>query len=243
MAQGAASPGTRKITSLALLRCTNRPERKALKLGFGRVAGLDEAGRGCLFGPVYAGAVILNPDRPIRGLRDSKQLAPERRQELAEKIRASALAWAVAWADNTEIDRLNIYQASRLAMRRALDGLSPSPDYLLVDALRLDTTIAQKALIHGDALSRSIAAASILAKVARDESMLDWDRLYPQYGFLHHKGYGTPEHLHALARRIPRHQIQVAAWADVVSGAEPGFLGLGGHGLSSRPEPRPRPGS
>ncbi|MBK5292679.1 MAG: ribonuclease HII [Acidobacteriia bacterium] len=198
MAQGAASSGARKSDRHAL-QCTNRPERQAYKMGFCRVAGLDEAGRGCLFGPVYAGAVILNPARPIRGLRDSKQLTAVERQVLAGKIRETALAWSVAWADNGEIDRLNIYQASRLAMKRALEGLSPRPDYLLVDALSLDTTIQQKSLIHGDALSRSIAAASILAKVDRDESMRDWDRMYPQYGFLHHKGYCTREHLRALA--------------------------------------------
>jgi len=186
-----------------LLRCTSRFERKAHTLGFRLVAGLDEAGRGCLFGPVYAAAVILNPARPIRGLRDSKILDAEERVRLAALIRERAVAWAVAAADNTEIDRINIYQASRLAMKRALEQLSPQPDYLLVDALTLETSIAQRALIHGDALSRSIAAASILAKVERDESMRDWDRQYPDYGFLRHKGYSTPEHMQALARLGP----------------------------------------
>lgn len=184
-------------------RCSSRLERAAHARGYARVAGLDEAGRGCLFGPVYAAAVILDPARPIRGLRDSKQLEPEVRQELAGVIRERAIGWAVAWADNREIDRLNIYQASRLAMRRALEALPVEPDYLLVDALRLDTAIPQRGLIDGDALCRSIAAASILAKVDRDSSMAEWDHLYPEYGFLAHKGYSTPQHLKALAEHGP----------------------------------------
>jgi ribonuclease HII len=167
------------------------------------VAGLDEAGRGCLFGPVYAAAVILDATRPVRGLRDSKILDAEQRLRLASLIRERAVAWSVASADNQEIDRINIYQASRLAMKRALDQLSPQPDYLLVDALTLETPIAQRAIIHGDALSRSIAAASILAKVERDQSMQEWDRRYPGYGFIRHKGYSTPEHIEALARLGP----------------------------------------
>lgn len=185
------------------MRCTNRLEKQAATQGFCRIAGLDEAGRGCLFGPVVASAVILDPARPIRGLNDSKQLAADVRESLALKIRETALAWSIGAADNKEIDRINIYQASRLAMGRALVKLQPPPDYLLVDALKLDTPIDQQSVIHGDALSRSIAAASILAKVERDRTMEEWDRLYPEYGFLRHKGYATPEHMEALEKFGP----------------------------------------
>jgi ribonuclease HII len=184
-------------------RCSSRFERHARRNGFRLVAGLDEAGRGSLFGPVFAAAVVLDPADPIRGLNDSKLLDPETRDTLADRIRRRALGWAVASVDAAEIDRINIYQASRLAMRRALDGLSPCPDFLLVDALSLETTIAQRALIHGDALSHSIAAASILAKVHRDACMCEWDRVYPEYGLASNKGYSTPEHLGALARHGP----------------------------------------
>jgi ribonuclease HII len=179
-------------------RCSTRYERQARAGGFARIAGLDEAGRGCLFGPVSAAAVILNPDRPIRGLEDSKQLTASERERAYERILAKCVAWASAEASATEIDRLNIYQAARLAMRRALEKLVPPPDFLLVDALMVESALPQRALIHGDALSRSIAAASIVAKVERDRSMADWDARYPEYGFLRHKGYGTPEHLKAL---------------------------------------------
>lgn len=163
-----------------------------------RIAGLDEAGRGSLFGPVVASVVILNPKRRIVGLDDSKKLPPERRRELAERIRDHALAWATAEIDASRIDAWNIYQASRQAMVAAISHLEPLPDYLLLDAIELDLPIEQKALIHGDARSVSIAAASILAKVERDRRMEEFDQLYPQYGFAQHKGYGTPEHLEAL---------------------------------------------
>lgn len=136
----------------ARFRCASRFERDARGLGFRRVAGLDEAGRGSLFGPVFAAAVILSPERPIRGLNDSKLLEPERREELAVLIEERAVTWAVASADAGEIDRINIYQASRLAMRRAVEQLSEPADFLLVDALKLDLPMPQRALIHGDAL-------------------------------------------------------------------------------------------
>lgn len=184
-------------------RPTSRYERHARALGYLRVAGVDEAGRGPLFGPVYAAAVILVPGGAPRGLRDSKVLTAERRETLAALVKERAMAWAVASADAAEIDRINIYQASRLAMRRAVEALSPSADYLLIDAVSLDLALPQKAIIHGDALSPSIAAASILAKVARDAVMAGYDRLYPGYGFAHHKGYPTPEHLQALERLGP----------------------------------------
>lgn len=193
-------------------RCGGYFEAAARARGYARIAGLDEAGRGCLFGPVYAAVVILGPDCPIRGLRDSKELDPARREALAAEIRERAEAWAVAWVEAAEIDRINIYQASRLAMRRALARLDPAPDYLLVDALELETAIPQKAIVHGDARCRSIAAASILAKVERDRAMLAWDRIYPEYGLCRNKGYASPEHLEALRRHgpTPQHRASFA---------------------------------
>jgi ribonuclease HII len=183
--------------------CSSRFERAARKLGWTRIAGLDEAGRGALFGPVVAAAVILNSKRRIVGLDDSKKLTAERRDELALRIREHALAWAVAEIDASRIDAWNIYQASRQAMTAALAQLSIVPDYLLIDALQLDVLIEQKSLIKGDARSVSIAAASILAKTHRDARMLEWDAVYPGYGLAHHKGYSTPEHLEALRRLGP----------------------------------------
>src|SRR6202007_375072 len=144
--------------------CSSRYERAARKLGWTRIAGLDEAGRGALFGPVVAAAVILNPKRRIVGLGDSQQVAPEPRTQLAERIRHHALAWAVAEVAAQRIDAWNIYQASRQAMTAALQQLTVSPDYLLIDAMELDVLIQQKSLVKGDARSVSIAAASILAK-------------------------------------------------------------------------------
>jgi ribonuclease HII len=162
------------------------------------VAGVDEVGRGSLFGPVFAAAVILDVDRAIRGLRDSKQLDAERREVLAVRIRERAISWAVGAADVFEIDHLNILQASRLAMRRAVEKLRPAPDYLLVDAVTVDGGIPQRGIIHGDARSQSIAAASILAKVERDACMSRWHEVFPRYGFDTNKGYHTPEHIKAL---------------------------------------------
>jgi ribonuclease HII len=178
--------------------CSSRFERAARKLGWTRIAGLDEAGRGALFGPVVAGAVILNPKRRIVGLDDSKRLLPERRTELAARIREHAIAWAVAEIDAQRIDAWNIYQASRQAMTAALDGLAVQPDYLLLDAMVLDVIIEQKSLVKGDMRSISIAAASILAKTYRDQRMREWDTIYPNYGLGQHKGYATQEHLEAL---------------------------------------------
>ncbi len=160
-------------------------------------------GRGALFGPVFAAAVILSPDRPIRGLRDSKLLDAERREVLAVRIRERAVAWSVAAADAFEIDRINILQASRLAMKRAIERLNPAADYLLVDAVTVDLPLSQRALIHGDALSQCIAAASILAKVTRDACMREWDLVFPHYGLKNHKGYSTDEHWKALETHGP----------------------------------------
>ena len=178
--------------------CSSRYERAARKLGWTRIAGLDEAGRGALFGPVVAAAVILNPKRRIVGLDDSKKLTPERRAELAPRIREYALAWGVAEIDAQRIDAWNIYQASLQAMIAALQQLPIQPDYLLLDAVQLDVLMEQKSIIKGDAKSVSIAAASILAKTHRDARMAEWDAVYPQYGLAQHKGYATAEHLEAL---------------------------------------------
>jgi len=181
------------------LRCTGRFEKLARQQGYTRIAGVDEAGRGSLFGGVFAAAVILDPACPVSGLRDSKQLTAHRREALASQIRKCALAWAVAQADAAEIDHLNILEASRLAMRRAVEQLDPPPDYLLVDALRVELDLPQLALIKGDVRCQSVAAASILAKVERDHCMREWDQIYPQYGLARHKGYPTAGHLEALA--------------------------------------------
>jgi ribonuclease HII len=183
--------------------CSSRFERAARQLGWMRIAGLDEAGRGALFGPVVAAAVILNPKRRIVGLDDSKKILPDRRTELAARIREHALSWAVAEIDAQRIDAWNIYQASRQAMTAALQQLSIQPDYLLIDAMQLDVLIEQKSLIKGDARSVSIAAASILAKTHRDACMEKWDAIYPQYGLARHKGYATPDHLEALRKHGP----------------------------------------
>ena len=162
-------------------------------------AGVDEAGRGPLAGPVAAAAVILDPNRPIAGLKDSKQLTPTQREALAEEIRTRSLAWAVAWADHEEIDHLNILQASLLAMVRAVAALAPQPARVLVDGNRCPAVPQPvRAIVKGDATVAAISAASILAKVERDAAMCRLDALYPGYGFAVHKGYPTAVHLAAL---------------------------------------------
>src|SRR6478672_4716197 len=176
------------------IRCEATLERELRARGFQAVAGVDEVGRGALFGPVVAAAVILDPERPVRGLNDSKQLDAERREVLAERIRERAVAWSVAAVDAATIDSINIYQASRLAMRVAVSRLKPGPDFLLVDAVAIDLTLPQRGLIHGDARCHAIAAASIIAKVYRDACMKAWDAVFPEYGLAMHKGYATPEH-------------------------------------------------
>ena len=187
----------------AKLRCEGTLERELRTRGFCHIAGADEVGRGSLFGAVFAGAVILSPERPIRGLNDSKQLEPERREVLAGRIRERALAWSVAAVDAAMIDRINIYQASRLAMKLAIERLAPAADFLLIDAVPLDMAIPQRPLIHGDARCHAIAAASIIAKVERDACMRVWDEIYPQYGLASHKGYNAPEHIRALEKYGP----------------------------------------
>ncbi len=197
------SPAAAKLRMLKRLHCGLKYEKEAWDTGARLVAGVDEVGRGSLFGCVVAAAVILNPDVPIRGLRDSKLLLAERREVLAERIRERALAWAVAAVDAARIDQINIYQASRVAMREAICKLQIIPDYLLVDAVRLDCDQPQRAIIHGDALSASIAAASILAKVERDSIIRQWDPVFPAYGLASNKGYSTPRHLAALREHGP----------------------------------------
>jgi len=161
--------------------------------------GVDEAGRGPLAGPVYAAAVILDPARPVAGLADSKTLTPRQRETLALEVRLRAVAWAVASASVEEIDTLNILQASLLAMRRAVEQLAVTPQLVLVDGLhRPRLTIPVRAIVKGDATVAEIAAASILAKVARDTEMLALHQQHPQYGFDRHKGYPTSAHLAAL---------------------------------------------
>ena len=197
------SPSALKLRLLKRLRCTLRYEKKAWSSGATMVAGVDEVGRGSLFGPVVAAAVILDPSYRIRGLRDSKLLLAERREVLARRIREHALAWAFAAVDAARIDQINIYHASRVAMREAVSLLAPAADHLLIDAMRIDYELPQQPIIHGDALSASIAAASILAKVERDSIIRQWDPVFPEYGLASNKGYSTPRHLAALREHGP----------------------------------------
>ncbi len=172
--------------------------------GFRLIAGLDEAGRGPLAGPVVAAAVILPRGCSFKGLRDSKLLTESQREKLYDDIATRALGWSVGLATEKEIDRLNILGATRVAFSRAIEGLSPQPDFLLLDAMRLTRVpIPQRAIVKGDRLSVSIAAASVMAKVSRDRLMLEYHERYPQYQFHIHKGYPTPEHLKRLAHFGP----------------------------------------
>ena len=176
-------------------------ENAIRRMGFNYVAGVDEVGRGCLAGPVVAGAVILDPDRYIPRICDSKTVTALERTELYDRITKIAVAWAVAGAEPVEIDTINIYQASLKAMSRAVLALVPLPDFVLVDAFRVpDLPMAQRAVIHGDVRCTAIAAASIVAKVTRDRMMLELHSRDPRYGFDRHKGYATADHLEAVSR-------------------------------------------
>ena len=197
------SASAAKLRLLKKLRCTLKFEKLAWAAGAALVAGVDEVGRGSLFGPVVAAAVILDPACRIRGLRDSKLIPAERREQLALQVRQHSVAWAVAAVDSARIDQINIYQASRLAMLHAVRQLAPAASYLLVDAVKLDCELPQQAIIHGDALSASIAAASIIAKVERDRMISAWDPVFPMYGLASNKGYCTPHHLAALREHGP----------------------------------------
>lgn len=175
-------------------------ERAALEEGFTVVCGADEAGRGPLAGPVCAAAVILPPDTVIDGVNDSKKLSPAKREALFDKICAEALSYGIAWASVEEIEQINILNAAMLAMKRAIEMLDPAPQLALIDGNKTPSGLRCEArpIIKGDALSASIAAASILAKVSRDRLLIEFDREYPQYGFAQHKGYGTQQHIDAL---------------------------------------------
>lgn len=181
-----------------------RYERAAWRSGRTRVAGVDEAGRGPLAGPVVAAAVILNAAEPVRDLDDSKLLTPTERETLFAQIRDRALSVETGIVGPETIDRVNILEATRLAMQEALAKVAPLPDLVLIDALHLAVlTCPQRALVRGDRRSASVAAASIVAKVTRDRLMREADRKFPQYGFGRHKGYPTPEHLAALRHHGP----------------------------------------
>jgi ribonuclease HII len=180
---------------------TRTLENALRRVGFVHVAGCDEVGRGCLAGPVVAAAVVLHPDRHIAGVCDSKTVPSAERERLYDQILCAALAWAVGEADPSEIDRINIHQASLRAMQRAVLRLAPLPDIVLVDAFRVpDLPMAQRGVAHGDRRCSAIAAASIVAKVTRDRQMLDLHGRDPRYGFDRHKGYATADHLEAVAR-------------------------------------------
>ncbi|HKQ52356.1 MAG TPA: ribonuclease HII [Pyrinomonadaceae bacterium] len=198
--QPSALPRRRRVSSI----CTQF-EDEARSRGFRLVAGVDEVGRGALAGPVVAAAVILDPARPFpEGLDDSKKLTPKQRERIADEILNTAVAFSVGQVEPEEIDRLNILQASRLAMTEALKQLAPQADYLLIDAVQLrELELPQKAIIHGDSISASIAAASVVAKTYRDALMRSFHEIYPQYNFARHVGYSTREHVAALREHGP----------------------------------------
>ena len=200
------APGTLKQQMLRQLVCSDAPEQALRYRGHVMIAGVDEVGRGALLGPVVAAAVILPKSvagLARAGLTDSKQLTREDRERLDKRIRRVAVAISVAEIDAGTIDRINIYQATRLAMNTAVDGLPIAPDHLLIDAMRLDHPCPQTRLFYGDSLSLSIAAASVIAKVHRDGLLRQLHETYPEYGLASHKGYATPEHRKALREHGP----------------------------------------
>jgi ribonuclease HII len=205
-------------------RASRTIENTLGRWGFARIAGVDEVGRGCLAGPVMAGAVVLDPDHHVSGLRDSKVLSAAQRERLCQEIVRYALGWSVAAVEPAEIDRINIGRASLLAMRQAVLALVPLPDMVLVDAFRIpDLPMAQRAIVHGDARCAAIAAASIVAKVHRDRLMAALHETDPRYGFDRHKGYGTPEHLRAVAHHgysaVHRRSFRPASLFDDIENA------------------------
>jgi len=205
---------------------TRTLENALRRAGFVHVAGCDEVGRGCLAGPVVAAAVVLHPDRHIPGVCDSKTVPAAERERLYDQILCAAIAWAVGAADPSEIDRINIHQASLRAMQRAVLQLSPLPDIVLVDAFRVpDLPMAQRGVRHGDRRCSAIAAASIVAKVTRDRQMLALHGLDPRYGFDRHKGYATADHLEAVARfgysDVHRRSFRAATLFDTIDSRPP----------------------
>lgn len=210
------SPAAAKLRLLKKLKCTLKYEKLAWSSGAQLVAGVDEVGRGSLFGPVVAAACILEPSYRIRGLRDSKLLTEAERNALYERIREHCISYYVAAVDVARIDQINIYHASRLAMKLAVEQLPVRPDHLLIDAMLIEFDCPQTKIIHGDALSASIAAASILAKVERDAMIRAWDPVYPAYGLASNKGYSAPRHLKAL-REIGPSPLHRQSFAPVWS--------------------------
>ena len=197
------SPATRKLHFLQSLKCSSKYERKAREMGATCIAGVDEVGRGALFGSVVAAAVILPEGFRLKGLRDSKQLEAADRERMAKIVRNKALAWSVAELDCETIDRINIYQASRMCMDMAVAQLTLRPDHLLIDALKISADIPQTKLFYGDSLSISIAAASVVAKVHRDAIVSAMHDEFPQYNLRSNKGYSTPDHKRALREHGP----------------------------------------
>lgn len=211
-------------------RATRTLENALRRLGFHRIAGVDEVGRGCLAGPVMAAAVVLHPDRHIPALSDSKQIGAPERERLCAEIVARGDGWAVGVAEPDEIDRINIHRASLTAMRRAVLALVPLPDLVLVDAFRIpDLWMPQCGVLHGDARCAAIAAASIVAKVTRDRRMFELHEADPRYGLDRHKGYATAEHLAAVARfgysPIHRRSFRPPSLFDTLAVEEPGTPG------------------
>jgi len=210
---------SRELSRIGLMRSL---EETLALAGYERVAGVDEAGRGCLAGPVVAAAVVPHPRRPLPGIDDSKKVAPEARERLAEEIRGSAAAWSVVEIDAEVIDRTDILRATRQAMAEAVERLRPAPDAVITDAVALSACpVPCLPMVKGDAWSFAVACASILAKVARDRRMLELDRRFPHYGFARHKGYGAPEHRHALERFGPS-PVHRLTFASVVPRSEAG---------------------
>lgn len=199
-----------KVDLVAKYESMSEYERSAWEKGVTFIAGMDEAGRGPLAGPVVAAAVILDPNNPVYGVDDSKKLSPARRAALKKEIEEKAIAVSVGMADVEAIDRINILEATKLAMKRAVEGLAFTPELVLIDAVKLDlVSLEQLPIIKGDALSVSIAAASIVAKETRDDILRLYDEIYPEYGFAAHKGYGTKAHYEAIEKYgiLPIHRM------------------------------------
>ena len=202
----------KKVERAAQFDNMQKYERSAKQKGYRMIAGIDEVGRGPLAGPVVAAAVILPEGMEDIGLDDSKKLSAKKREEIFEMIKEQAVAIGIGIVDAFTIDKINIYEASKVAMKRAIELLPKQPDYLLIDAMKLDTGIPEEGIIKGDAKSISIAAASIIAKEVRDQMMRDYEQLYPGYGFAQNAGYGTKAHIEGLEKLgpTPIHRMTIA---------------------------------